>query len=102
MLVGAHLSARLSPVGWKNLPSVFENALIFTPGDLESAPLSDPHLVTGPNVPGDLPRELWNAAHAFGPRSDQLVNIRPFFGARPILDAPSTAARLKGRTADKS
>ena len=102
VLVRAHLFARLPPVAWPNLFSNFEDVRIFTPGDLESVPLSELHLVTGPNIPGDVRRELCAAAHAFGPRSDQLVNIRPFSGARPILDAFSMAGDLKGKTAEDS
>ena len=102
MLVKAHLSSRFSPSGWKNLFSDSEDVLISPPGDLKSVPPSDHHVVTGPNIPGDVIRELWSAAHAIGPRSDQLVNIRPFSGARPILDAFSMAADLKGKTAGES
>ena len=69
VLVKAHLFARLSPVGRKNLFSDLGDVLIFTPGDLRSVPLLEPHLVSSPNVPGGVLRELWNAAHAFGPRS---------------------------------
>ena len=53
-------------------------------------------------MPGDAIRELWNAAQASGPRSDQLVNDSPFSGARPILDAFSMAADLKGNSAEES
>ena len=44
----------------------------------------------------------WNAALAFGVRTDQLVDIRPSSGARPILFAFSMAAELKGKSFEES
>ena len=45
VLVKAHLLARLSPIGRKNVFSDLEDMLVSTPGDLKSALLSELHLV---------------------------------------------------------
>ena len=59
-------------------------------------------MASTPNVPGDVPRELWYAARAFGRRSDELVNMGPFSRARPILNAFSMAADLRSKSAEES
>ena len=100
MVAKAHVFARLSLSGRKYLFSNLEYMLILSPGDLKSAPLSDPN--PSVDIQSEMIRELWNAAHAYSRRSDQSVNICPLCGARPILDASSLPAGpkailLKGR-----
>ena len=102
MLVKALLSTRLRPIGRGNVFSDLEDVLICFPGDLKSVPLLELHSAMGPNIPSDVLRELWNAAHAFGPRLDQLPNILPFSSGSPIFDAFSMAADLKGKAAEDS
>ena len=46
----AHILAAYSPAEWKGRFSDLEDMLIFTPGDLKSAPPSEFHLVTGPGA----------------------------------------------------
>ena len=47
-------------------------------------------------------RERRDPAHAYHRRSDQFVSIRPFCGARPILDLFYIAAERKGVAAESS
>ena len=70
MLVKALLFTRLCPIGRENVFSDLEDVLICFLGDLKSVPLLELHLAVAPNIPSDVLRELWNAAHAFGPRLD--------------------------------
>ena len=87
---------------WKNLFSNMGDMVIVTPDDLKSAPLSAAHSVTSPRRQSDLARELWNAAHEHGRRSGLHVNIRPFSGACPLLDAFSMGAEPKSDSAEES
>ena len=76
--------------------SDLEDTLVATPGNLKSVPPSDSHLVFGPNILGDLLRDLRSAAHAFCQRPDHLLSARRPSSARPIPDAVAMAAELKG------
>ena len=98
----ADLFARFSIVGRGNFFPDLKDMLVFTPGDLKSAPLSGPRLVSGPNIQGDMLRDLRGAAHAYCQHVDQFLNIRPPSSARPILDAFTMAAELKGESAEES
>ena len=100
--VEAHIYARLSPAGRKSLFSDLEDMLIFAPGDLKSAPLSQLHLVTGPNVRSEVRRGLWGATRVFSQCADQSFSTCPFSGACPILHAVSIAAALNGDSAEES
>ena len=72
---------------------------IFTPGDLVSFPPPELHLGAGPGIQSVMLRHLLNAVRAYRQRSDQTADVRPSLGARPIPDARSRAARLKGDSA---
>ena len=98
----ARIAARPVPAGRKNPFSSPEDMSIFTLGDLESAPSSEIHLVKGPNIQGEMLRGFWKAAHAYNQRSDQFVDIRPFFRTRPFFDAASLAAELKCDSVEES
>ena len=102
MLANARIAARPVPAGRKDLLSSPGDMLILTPADLKSAPSSEIHLVTGPNVQSEMLRGFWKAAHAYSKCSDQFVDIRSFSRARPFLDAASLAAELECDTVEES
>ena len=89
-------------MGRQRISPNLEEMLIFTPGDLKSIPLSELHLVSGPDIQCDILRGLWNALRADHLRSDQSANIRPSSDARPFLDACSMVAGLNGEFAGRS
>ena len=102
VLVKAHLFARLSPARWMILFAELGESVIFTPGDLKSIPLAQLHLVSCPSIQREMLRDLWDAVHAYGPRPDSSVNIRPSSGVHPTLDAFSLAEQIRGDSAEES